>query len=262
MPDLGRFNVTSKDALSEEALSVLECQNNTAPELLSSDSSSRLLSPGIQALRVLASAAFTREGSVTEPSVTELSSAKRTPAQDAISSLTQRSFSESGAANGSQPSSSDVCHSLKRLRLTSMSSEEAISTLLDLQKMISNVLAKLNQHQPHSLIPDVSVKSISDTIQVAMNGVGNDSSDDSASTSSSFDVSDSEAELTTSQPQGFQHRSTQRRRWTSTEEKLLRALKSTQKRNKGKPSDCQIASKLSRTESGVKQHLDIMLQRE
>jgi hypothetical protein len=113
------------------------CQNNTAPELLSSDSSSRLLGQDIQALRILVSAASTMEGSATEPSVmepsvTELSSAKRTPAQDAASSSTKRSFSESGAINDSQPSSSDVCHSSKRLRLTSTSSEEAVSTLLDI----------------------------------------------------------------------------------------------------------------------------------
>ncbi|EXA31759.1 hypothetical protein FOVG_16996 [Fusarium oxysporum f. sp. pisi HDV247] len=254
MPDLGRFNVTSKDALSGEGVPVLQCQNNTAPELLSSDSSSRLLSQNIQASRVLASAASTREGSVME-----LSSAKRTPAQDAASSSTKRSFSESDATSDSQPSSSEAYHSPKRQRFTSISSEEAVSTLLDIQKMILNVLAKLNQDQPHSLIPDVSAQSISDTIQVAVNEVGHDSSDDSSGIGSNLDDSDSETELA-APPQNLQYRSTQRRRWTTGEEKLLRRLKSTQKRN-GIPSDCDIASKLDRTESGVKQHWDVMLQK-
>jgi hypothetical protein len=266
MPDFGGIDPTSKNALSGVGLLDLECRNNTAPELLPSDSSSRLLSQNIQALRVFALGASTREGSVTEPSVTEPSvtepsSAKRTRAQDAASSSIKRSFSESGPANDSQPSGSDVCHSSKRLRLTSTSTEEAVSTLLDIQKIISNVLVKLNQNQPHSLMPDASVRSISDTIQVAVDGVGDDSGDDSSSTGFSFNNSDSETELTTPRPQGSQQRSTQRRRWTEKEEKLLRALKGTQKRNGGKPSDYQIANRLDRTESGVKQHWDIMSQK-
>ncbi|KAF4415115.1 hypothetical protein FACUT_13665 [Fusarium acutatum] len=251
MADLGVPDTMSEGTLFGEGLLVVESQDNIAPE--SSSSSNRPLSQDIQALRNL----VTMEESVTEPS-----SAEKTPTQDAAPSSTKRSFSESGATSDSQPSSSEVWQSPKRLRFTSISSEEAVSTFLDIQKIISNVLAKRNQDQPHSLIPDVSVQSMSDTIQVAMDGVGDDSSDDSANTSSSFDDSESETELTTLQTQGFHHRSTQRRRWTSMEENLLRALKSTQKRSKGKPSDCQIASKLSRTESGVKQHWDIMLQRE
>jgi hypothetical protein len=248
----------------------MQSEDNIAAEPPSCDSSDRLLNQDIQALRVLASAATTMEGRVTEPSVTELSvtelsvtelsSAKRTPAQDVTSSSTKRSFSESGATNDSQPSSSDVCHSSKRLRLTSTSSEEAVSTLLDIQKMISNVLAKLCQGQPHSLIPDASVQSMADTIEVAGDEVGDNSSDDS-STCSGFDDSESEIEVTTSQPRCSQRSSTQRRRWTEKEEKLLQALKGTQKRNGGKPSDYQIAGRLDRTESGVKQHWDIMLQK-
>ncbi|RKK67490.1 hypothetical protein BFJ69_g14458 [Fusarium oxysporum] len=266
IPDLGGLDPTSKDALSGVALPVLEYQNNTTPEFLSPDSSSRLLSQDIQGLRFLASAASTIEESITKPSVTEPSisepsSAEKTPAQDAASSSTKRSFSESATISDSQPSNSEVCKSSKRPRLTSISSEEAVSTLFHIQNMISNLLAKLNQDQPHSLILDVSVQSMSDTIQVAVDGVGDDSGDDSSSAGSSFDDSDSETELTTSQPQGFQHRSTQRRRWTKNEEKLLRRLKSTQKRNKGTPSDCEIASRLDRTESGVKQHWGIMLQK-
>ncbi|KAF9777046.1 hypothetical protein IL306_004675 [Fusarium sp. DS 682] len=261
MPDLGGLDPTSKDALSGVGLPILEYQNNTTPGFLSPGTSSRLLSQDIQGLRFLASPASTIEGSITEPSITEPSSAEKTPARDAASSSTKRSFSESATISDSQPSNSEVCQSSKRLRFTSISSEEAVSTLLDIQNMISNILAKLNQDQPHSLIPDVSVQSMSDTIQVALDGVGDDSGDDSSSTGSSFDDSDSETELTTSQPQGFPHRSTQRRRWTKKEEKLLRRLKSTQKRNKGTPSDCEIANRLDRTESGVKQHWDIMLQK-
>ncbi|KAH7163660.1 hypothetical protein DER46DRAFT_309862 [Fusarium sp. MPI-SDFR-AT-0072] len=254
----------SNAVLSGVNLPALESQDNIALEPSSSDANNRPHSQDGQASRVLASAASTMESfmepSVTEPSVTELSSTKRTPAQDAASLSTKRSFSESGATNDSQPSSSDVCHSSKRPRLTSMSSEEAVSTLLDIRNMISNLLAKMNQDQLHSLKPDVSINSMSDTIEVAVDRVGDDSSDDSSSTRSSFDDSESETELTTSPPQGLQHRSTQRRRWTPAEEKLLRRLKSTQKRN-GMPSDCEIASKLDRTESGVKQHWDIMLQK-
>jgi hypothetical protein len=245
----------SKDGLSGVGHPVLEFYDNIGPEPSSSDSSNRLLSQDIQALRALASAESTMKDSITEPS-----SVKKMSAQVAISSSTTRSFSESGATNVSQPSVSDVCHPSKRLRLTSTSSEEAVSTLLDIQKMISNVLDKLNQDQPHSLMPDVSVNFMSDTIEVAVDRVGDDSSDDSSSTRSSFDDCEIETELTTSQPRGLQHRSTQRRRWTSAEEKLLRRLKSTQKRN-GMPSDCEIASKLDRSENGVKQHWDIMLQK-
>ncbi|SCO54275.1 uncharacterized protein FFNC_15432 [Fusarium fujikuroi] len=42
---------------------------------------------------------------------------------------------------------------------------------------------------------------------------------------------------------------------------LLQALKSTQKRNGGKPSDYQIANRLGRTESGTKQYWGIMSQK-
>ncbi|EGU82749.1 hypothetical protein FOPG_18408 [Fusarium oxysporum f. sp. conglutinans race 2 54008] len=257
-------NLDVPDAMSNAALSgvnlpALESQDNIALEPSSSDANNRPHSQDGQASRVLASAASTTE-SFTEPSVTELSSTKRTPDHDAASLSTKRSFSESGATNNSQPSSSDICHSSKRLRLTSTSSEEAVSTLLDIQKMISNVLAKLCQGQPPSLIPDVSVQSMADTIEVAGDEMGNNSSDDS-STCSSFDDSESEIEVTTSQPRCSQQRSTRRRRWTSTEEKLLRRLKSTQRRNKGTPSDCEIASRLGRSGNGVKQHWDIMLQK-
>ncbi|KAI7763779.1 hypothetical protein LZL87_014188 [Fusarium oxysporum] len=263
-------NLDVPDAMSNAALSGvnlpdLESQDNIVLEPSSSDANNRPHSQDGQASRVLASAASTMESfmepSVSEPSVTELSPTKRTLDKDAASLSTKRSFSESGATNDSQPSSSDVCHSSKRLRLTSTSSEETVSTLLDIQKMISNVLAKLCQGQPPSLIPDVSIQSMADTIEVAGDEVGDNSSDDS-STCSSFDDSEREIEVTTSQSRCSQQRSTQRRRWTEKEEKLLRALKGTQRRNGGKPSDYQIASKLDRTESGVKQHWDIMLQRE
>ncbi|KAH7153751.1 hypothetical protein DER46DRAFT_388811 [Fusarium sp. MPI-SDFR-AT-0072] len=260
MPDLSGLDPTSKDSLSGVGLPVLECQNNTAPEPLSSGLSNRPHSQDGQASRILASAASTIEESFTEPSVTELSLTQRTPAHDAASLSAKRSFSESGATNDSQLSSSDVCHSSKRLRLTSMSSEKTVSKLLDIQKIVSSVLAELCQDQPHSPIPDVNAQSMADTIEVAGDEVGDGSSDNS-STHSSFDDSDSEIEVTTSQPRCSQQRSTHHRRWTSTEEKLLRRLKSTQRRNKGTPSDCEIVSRLNRSGNGVKQHWDIMLQK-
>ncbi|KAK2669760.1 hypothetical protein RAB80_015286 [Fusarium oxysporum f. sp. vasinfectum] len=249
MAGLSVLDTMSEGALFGEGLLVVESQNNIAPE--PSSSSNIPLSQDIQALRDLV---------IMEESVTEPSSAEKTPAQDAASSSTKRSFSESGATSDSQPSSSEVCQSSKRLRFTSISSEEAVSTLLNIQNIISNVLAKLNQNQPHSLIPHVSAQSMSNTIQVAVDGVGHDSSEDRSGIGSNLDDSDSETELTSSQPNGFPLRSTQRRRWTPAEEKLLRRLKSIQKRD-GMPSDCEIASKLDRTESGVKQHWDIMLQK-
>ncbi|KAF5675903.1 hypothetical protein FDENT_9620 [Fusarium denticulatum] len=187
-------------------------------------------------------------------SVTESSSVERMPVQATISS-TRRSFS-SGVSNVSRPSFTNVCHPSKRLKITSPSSEEAISTLINIQKLISGVLDKFNQEQTCGLIPDVSVESISDTIEVAVDRLGDDSSDDSSSTCSSYD-SESESELTASQPPSLQHKSTQRRRWTQAEEMLLSRLKSAQKRN-GMLSDCEIARKLRRTKSGVKQHWDIM----
>ncbi|KAM0368169.1 hypothetical protein ACHAPY_011553 [Fusarium culmorum] len=248
----------SNAALSEVNLPVLESQDNITLEPSSSDSSNRPHSQDGQASGILASAASTIEG-LTKPSVTELSSAKRTRTQDAASSSAKRSFSESGATNDSQLSSSDVRHSSKRLRLTSMSSKEAVSTLLNIQKMISNLLGELCQGQPYSLIPDVSVQSMADTIEVAGDEVGDGSSDDNG-TCSSFDDSESEREVTTPQLRCSLQRGTQRRRWTPAEEKLLRRLKSTQKRN-GMPSDGKIATRLNRTESGVKQHWDIMLQK-
>lgn len=260
MPDLGGIDSTTKNAPSGVGLQVLDCQNDIALEFISSDSSSRLLSQDIQALPVLVSTASTMEPSLAEPSVTVASFVEEMPAQVAISSSTKRSFSESGATNVSQPSVLDVCHPSKRLTFTLTSSEEAVSTLLDIRNMISNLLAKLNQDQPHREISDVNVNSMSDTIEVAVDKVYDDSSDDGSSTRSSFNDSEGETELITSQPRGLQHRSTRRRRWTPAEEKLLRRLKSTQKRN-GILSDFEIAGKLDRTESGVKQHWEIVLQK-
>ncbi|KAG5751229.1 hypothetical protein H9Q70_006114 [Fusarium xylarioides] len=147
IPDLGGLDSTSKDALSGVALPVLEYQNNTTPEFLSPDSSSRLHRQDIQGLRFLTSAASTIEGSIMKPSVTEASFsepslAEKTPAQDAASSSTKRSFSDSATISDSQPSNSEV----------------------------------------------------------AVDGVGDDTGDDSSGNGSSFDDSDSETELTASQP--------------------------------------------------------------
>jgi hypothetical protein len=77
-------------------------------------------------------------------------------------------------------------------------SEDTISSLRNVQKFISGILDTLNQS--HRLIPDVGVQSASDTIEVAVEGVGDDSSDDSSSTYSSPDDTESEAELTNSHP--------------------------------------------------------------
>jgi len=267
MADLDVPNTISKDVLSGVDRPVLEFQENIASEPLSSDSSNRLVNQDIQAVHILASSASimeeesVAEHSDTKLSVTEPSSAVKSLTQVASSS-TKRSFSESATTSDSQPFISDYCQTSKRLRLTSPLLEEAVSTLLCVQEMISNVLAKLDQGQPHSLIPDVSVQSISDSINVAMDGVGDDSSDNSSSIGSSFDDSDSETELTASKSRCSQQKSTQRCRWTKKDEKLLRTLKGNQKRNGGKPSDYQIANKLDRTESGVKQHWDIMMRRE
>ncbi|TXB97023.1 hypothetical protein FocTR4_00012176 [Fusarium oxysporum f. sp. cubense] len=207
-------------------------------------------------LRAVAAAANSMLAGATESSITTEPGITIEPSS-VISSSIKRSFSEGGASL----SSSDVCHLSKRLKLTSASVEKAISALLDAQKTTTIIGVKLYQDQPHSLKPDVSVQSMSDTIHVAADGVGDDSGDDRSNTGSSFDDSDSETELTISQPQGSQQRSTQRRRWTEKEEKLLRAFKGTQKRTGGTPSDYQIANSLNRTESGVKQYWDIMLQK-
>ncbi|RKK97136.1 hypothetical protein BFJ68_g14145 [Fusarium oxysporum] len=256
--DLDVSDAISHAALSGENRPVLESQKS-----LSSAPGNRRVSLDDMKLRAVAAAVNsmlpgTTESSIItepiitiEPSITEPSSV--------ISSI-KCPFSEGGASNNSQLSSSDVCHSSKRLKLTSASVEEAISALLDAQKMISSTVAKLYQNQPDGPMPCVSAQSIANTIEVAADTVGGDSSDDS-SNGLSCDDNESEIEVTTSQRRGSQQRSTRRRRWTSKEEKLLRALKATQKRNGGRPSDYQIANRLDRTESGVKQHWDIMLQK-
>jgi hypothetical protein len=255
-PQIADLDVS--DAISHAALSGGNCLVSESQEPSPLTPGNRLVSLDDMKLRAVAVAATSMLPGIaaasitTEPSITEPSSV--------ISSSTKRSFSESGTTNDSQLSSSDVCHSSKRLKPTSTSAEEAISTLLDIQKMISNVLAKLCQDQPHSPISDVSAQSMADTIEVAGEAVGGNSSDDS-SIGSSCDVNESDIEVTTSQPRRSQQRSTQRRRWTRKEEKLLQALKASQKRNGGKPSDYQISNRLDRTESGVKQHWDIMSQK-
>ncbi|EXA30998.1 hypothetical protein FOVG_17682 [Fusarium oxysporum f. sp. pisi HDV247] len=146
-------------------------------------------------------------------------------------------------------------------KLTSIPVEEAVSTLRNIQMMISSVLAKLDNGPPHGLSPDASLQSMPDKIRVAVEHIDDETSYDSSSASSISGGSDSEPGTTTLQPQGTQHKSTQRRRWTREEEKVLRRLKSTQSRNKGLLSDCEIASRLGRSENGVKQHWDIMLQK-
>ncbi|EXK27034.1 hypothetical protein FOMG_16472 [Fusarium oxysporum f. sp. melonis 26406] len=247
--DLDLSDAMSHAALSGENHPVLESQ-----EPSSSTPGNRRVSLDDMKLRAVAAAANSMLPGTTESTIT-------TEPSSVISSSIKRPFSEGGASNNSQLSSSDVCHLSKRLKLTSASVEKAMSALLDAQKTISSIGAELYQNQPDSLMPYVSAQSIANTIEVAPDTVGGDSSDDS-SNGLSYDDNESEIEVTTSQPRRSQQRSTQRRRWTKKEEKLLRALKATQKRNAGSPSDYQIANKLDRTESGVKQHWDIMLQRE
>jgi hypothetical protein len=103
-----------------------------------------------------------------------------------------------------------------------------------MQKMISNVLAKLDQEQPQSPIPDPSAQPIYETIQVAMDegndissddSEGNNLSSDDSSEIGNMDDTDSETESAIPQRRGRQHRSTQRRRWTELEEDILRRLK-------------------------------------
>ncbi|KAJ4178499.1 Coronin-like protein crn1 [Fusarium falciforme] len=53
-------------------------------------------------------------------------------------------------------------------------------------------------------------------------------------------------------------KSAQRRKWTTSEEELLRQLKYAQSNNDGMPSDHAIAKKLKRSVDGVKQHWTIM----
>ncbi|KAF5565959.1 hypothetical protein FPHYL_4000 [Fusarium phyllophilum] len=84
-------------------------------------------------------------------------------------------------------------------------------------------------------------------------GVDDSSSDDNLSNGSDFEYNSDHRDID-NEPryQTFQRKKVQRRRWTTRDEDLLRRLK------QDKLSDCDIANILKRTESGVKQHWDII----
>ncbi|KAJ4248063.1 hypothetical protein NW762_012833 [Fusarium torreyae] len=260
LADLSLLDATSEDALSGLSFPVSECQKNIARELQSSDQDDVLANRDVRALHALASATSIVEKSDTRPnvlpSITESISDEKTPALHASATSVKRPFSDGDATSHNKLAISDVYQPAKRVKVTSVSPNEAVSTLLDIQKMVSNVLAKMNQDQSYDPISDVDVQTVHDTIEVNTDEPS-DENDDVSNASSSFNDRDSDTGLKTSQSQGFQHRSTQRRRWTRAEEMLLSRLKNTQKRN-GILSDYEIAGRLDRTESGVKQHWDIM----
>ncbi|KAG5764306.1 hypothetical protein H9Q72_007596 [Fusarium xylarioides] len=93
-----------------------------------------------------------------------------------------------------------------------------------------------------------------DSIRVAVDGMSDASNDDDSSNSSNFE-DDSDRDRA-SRPHTFHCKKTKRRRWTTEEEDLLRQLKQSQQGN-GMLSE-EIAMKLDRTESSVKQHWDVM----
>lgn len=213
------------------SLPTSEPQNRIISEPPSSVSSSKPHTSHGQDLRHLALAASMALETATEPSVTE-----------PVTSSTKRSLSESGVSDDSHPVVSDICQPSKRPKLTSPSYKEVISTLLlDMQELISKTLAKLVVDQPQSL--DVCTSSTSDTITVATDGGGASISNDDTSTYSGM-------------PKGRLRRA-RRRKWEPGEEKLLKDLKRLQEIHQ-RPSDHVIAARLSRTESAVKQHWDIM----
>ncbi|KAF5669912.1 hypothetical protein FDENT_11378 [Fusarium denticulatum] len=94
-----------------------------------------------------------------------------------------------------------------------------------------------------------------DSIRVAVDGMSDASNDDDSSNSSNFE-DDSDRDRAP-RPHTFHCKKTKRRRWTTEEEDLLRQLKQSQQGN-GMLSDMEIAMKLDRTESSVKQHWDVM----
>jgi hypothetical protein len=255
-------NLDISDAISDAAPSGGNCPVLESLEPSSSTPSNRQASLDDIKLRAVAAAANsilpgTTEPSTTEPSTTEPSTTEPsiTEPSSVISSSTKRSFSERDATSDSRSSQSEAYQLVKRLKLALNAYEETISSLRDAQKSMSSTLDRLSPL--HGLIPDIGVQPGFDTIEVAVDGVGDESSDDSSSTRSSTDDTESEAELSNSQSQDLQHRSTQRRKWTKVEEERLQLFKTLQKRV-GSPLDCDIAKTLNRTENGVRQHWGIM----
>ncbi|PCD20339.1 hypothetical protein AU210_016206 [Fusarium oxysporum f. sp. radicis-cucumerinum] len=94
--------------------------------------------------------------------------------------------------------------------------------------------------------------STSDTIYVADSGVDAPSSDDNLSNGSDSEYNSDRDIVKEARYQTFRRKKVQRRRWTMEDEDLLWQLK------QDKLSDSEIATILKRTESGVKQHWDII----
>ncbi|KAG5743567.1 hypothetical protein H9Q72_014031 [Fusarium xylarioides] len=196
-------------------------------------------------------------GIIAEPSIIEPGLVKKMLAPVEILTSTKRLVSEHEGSNDSQRSGSEAYHPPKRRKITSNTSQEIISSIRNSMESILRELDMLFPIQSHDPRADVSVQPIHDTINVAVDELGDDWSDTLSSTRSSRSESESEAELGNSQSQ----KSIQRRRWTKGEEDLLRRLKRSQQSN-GTPLDYRIAKKLKRTENGVKQHWDIMQQKD
>ncbi|CZR49911.1 uncharacterized protein FPRO_16116 [Fusarium proliferatum ET1] len=250
------------DAISHAALSGGNSTASESQEPSSSAPNDRQVSLDGMNLRAVPAAAASILPSITEPSITEPGIVepglfKKTPAPLEIPSSANRLLSEHDASSDSQRSGSEAYHSPKRRKLTSNTSEEIISSIRNAAESTLRALDMLSPVQSHDLIADVSVQSIHDTIEVAVDEIGDDWRDTLSSTCSGPDDSESEAELGNSQSQ----KSIQRRRWTKGEEDLLRRLKRSQQSN-GTPSDYYITKKLKRTENGVKQHWDIMQQKD
>ncbi|KAL7763947.1 hypothetical protein ACKLNR_005092 [Fusarium oxysporum f. sp. zingiberi] len=94
--------------------------------------------------------------------------------------------------------------------------------------------------------------STSDTIYVADPGTDAPSSDDNMSNGSDSEYNSDRDIVKESRYQTFRRKKVQRRRWTTEDNDLLRQLK------EEKLLDSEIATILKRTESGVKQHWDII----
>ncbi|RKK85868.1 hypothetical protein BFJ71_g14026 [Fusarium oxysporum] len=94
--------------------------------------------------------------------------------------------------------------------------------------------------------------STSDSIYVADSSVDAPGSDDNMSNGSDSEYNSDRDIVKESRYQTFRRKKVQRRRWTMEDDDLLRRLKH------DKLSDSEIATILKRTESGVKQHWDII----
>ncbi|KAF4416015.1 hypothetical protein FACUT_12929 [Fusarium acutatum] len=133
-------------------------------------------------LRAVAVAAASMLPGITEPSITEPGLFKKTLAPVEIPSPTKRLVSERDASSDSQRSGSQAYRSPKRRKLTSNTSEEIISSLRNVAESILRQLDMLSPVQSHEPTADVSVQSIHDTIEVAVDEIVNGWSDTLSST--------------------------------------------------------------------------------